>query len=265
MCLDDQILSTYLDNELSEPWKSQVEEHLGNCPSCRTRFQNLMKISDTVRAAGLTDEEIAPRQDRVLSMIEKNYLQKKSRKNFFHRTFKLSAPQLLGVAAAFVVVFVGSWAVFGNNGGSDSPILLPDVNPTIDLNNITQTRSTDNVTTAKSLESYSLDEILKNLDARGYDVDIRLKSIQPLSLDKLGAEVKVIARIKDKNIVITSDGLARNADGTIVATGVKLDAEKRIVASDGSVIFPAEMVTVEPAAETKKTEGQAAANETATN
>ena len=61
MCLDDQILSTYLDNELSEPWKSQVEEHLGNCPSCRTRFQNLMKISDTVRAAGLTDEEIAPR------------------------------------------------------------------------------------------------------------------------------------------------------------------------------------------------------------
>ena len=248
MCLDDQILSTYLDNELAEPWKSQVEEHLGNCPSCRTRFQNLIKISDAMQAAALTEEEIAPRQDRVLAMIEKNHLAKKDRKSFLRRTFKLTAPQLLGVAAAFVVVFVGSWAVFGNNGSSNSPILLPDVNTTIDQSNIIQTRSSDNVTTAKSLESYSLDEILKNLDARGYDVDIRLKSIQPMSLDNIGTEVKVIARIKDKNIVITSDGFAKNADGTIVATGVKLDAQKRIVASDGTVIFPADVVIVEPTA-----------------
>ena len=47
-------------------------------------------------------------------------------------------------------------------------------------------------------------EILKNLDARGYDVDIRLKSIQPLSLDKLGAEVKVIAR---DNLTVTVEKL----------------------------------------------------------
>jgi hypothetical protein len=245
MCLDDQILNTYLDNELTEPWKSQVEEHLSYCPSCRTRYQNLLQVSDAIRSAALTEEEIQPHQDRVLSMIEKNYLSKgKSKKSFLRRTFKVSGPQLIGVAAAFVVVFVGSWAVLGNNGSSDGSIILPDVNTTIDLNNITQARSSDNATTSKSLENYTLDEILKNLDARGYDVDIRLKSIQPLSLDKMNSEVKVIATVQDKGITITSDGLARNADGAIVATGVLVDGNKQVVASDGTVIFTAEETQV---------------------
>jgi len=141
-------------------------------------------------------------------------------------------------------VFVGSWAVLGNNGSSDGSIILPDVNTTIDLNNITQARSSDNATTSKSLENYTLDEILKNLDARGYDVDIRLKSIQPLSLDKMNSEVKVIATVQDKGITITSDGLARNADGAIVATGVLVDGNKQVVASDGTVIFTSEETQV---------------------
>ena len=245
MCLDDQILNTYLDNELTEPWKSQVEEHLSYCPSCRTRYQNLLQVSDAIRSAALTEEEIQPHQDRVLSMIEKNYLSKgKSKKSFLRRTYKVSGPQLIGVAAAFVVVFVGSWAVLGNNGSSDGSIILPDVNTTIDLNNITQARSSDNATTSKSLENYTLDEILKNLDARGYDVDIRLKSIQPLSLDKMNSEVKVIATVQDKGLTITSDGLARNADGAIVATGVLVDGNKQVVASDGTVIFTSEETQV---------------------
>lgn len=245
MCLDDQILNTYLDGELTEPWKSQVEEHLSYCSSCRTRYQNLMKVSEAVKSAELSDEEIQPRKDRVLSMIEKNYLSKgKGKKSFLHKTFKLTAPQMVGVAAAFVVVFVGSWAVFGNNSASDNQILLPDVSTTIDLNNITQTRSTDNATTSKSLENYSVDEILKNLDARGYDVEVRLKSIQPLSLDKMSSEVKVIANIPAKEITITSDGLAKNKEGTIVATGLLLDENNQIVASDGTVIFSAEETEV---------------------
>ena len=69
MCLDDQILNTYLDKELSEPWKSQVEEHLSYCQSCRTRYQNFLKISDAVKSAELTADEIQPHQDRVLSMM----------------------------------------------------------------------------------------------------------------------------------------------------------------------------------------------------
>lgn len=242
MCLDDQILNTYLDGELAEPWKSQVEEHLSYCPSCRARYQKLVQLRDAVRAAVLTDEEIAPRQERVLSMIEKNHLSKKSSQSFWRRHFRVSAPQVIGVAAAFVVVFIGSWAVFGGN--KDNTIPLPELNTTIDLKNITPVRSTDNASTSKSLESYSLDEILKNLDARGYDVDIRLKSIQPLALDRLDSEVKDVARIPEEGITISSDGMARDDSGAIVATGVSLDSSNQVVASDGTVLFSAEQVSL---------------------
>lgn len=240
MCLDDQILNTYLDGELSEPWKSQVEEHLSYCPSCRARFQKLSELSRTIKAAELSSDEISPRQERVLSMIEKNYLSKKKNQSFWRRHFRVSTPQIIGVAAAFVVVFIGSWAVFG--GSKDNSIPLPELNTTIDLKNITPVRSSDNSTTSKSLESYSLDEILKNLDARGYDVDIRLKSIKPLALDRLDSEVRDIAKVEEVGVTISSDGMARDADGAIVATGVSLDASNQIVASDGTVLFSADQI-----------------------
>lgn len=244
MCLDDQILNTYLDGELAEPWKSQVEEHLSYCSSCRTRYQNLVSLSASIKNAALSDEELEANKNRVLSMIEKNHLSKKRRLSFLHKTFKVGAPQLVGVAAAFVVVFIGSWSIFGHKGANANPILLPDVNTSIDLNNITQTRSTDNASTSKSLESYTLDEILKNLDARGYDVDIRLKSIQPLSLSSNLTEVKVVAKVIDQDITITSDGFAKSSDGSIIATGVKLSDEGQVVASDGTVLYEASRVQV---------------------
>jgi anti-sigma factor ChrR (cupin superfamily) len=249
MCLDDQILSTYLDGELAEPWKSQVEEHLSYCLSCRDRYYKLQSLRDSVRSAALTDEEIAPRQAKVLSVIEKNKFAKKpSKLSFLKKHFNVSTPQVIGVAAAFVVVFIGSWAVFGGNS-KDNKISLPDVSTTIDLKNITPVRSTDNSTTSKTLENYSLDEILKNLDARGYDVDIKLKSIQPLSLEKLSDEVTEIAKLEERGLIIYSDGVIKDANGSIVATGVSLDESQQLVASDGTVLFAGEELTIIPATE----------------
>ena len=249
MCLDDQILSTYLDGELAEPWKSQVEEHLSYCLSCRDRFFKLQNLRDTVRSAALTDEEIAPRQAKVLSVIEKNkFANKPSKLSFLKKHFNVSTPQIIGVAAAFVVVFIGSWAVFGGNS-KDNKISLPDVSTSIDLKNITPVRSTDNATTSKSLENYTLDEILKNLDARGYDVDIKLKSIQPLALDKLSGEVTEIAKLEDRGLVVYSDGVIKDSNGSIVATGVSLDESNQLVASDGTVLFAGEDLTLISTAE----------------
>ena len=250
MCLDDQILSTYLDGELTEPWKSQVEEHLSYCSSCRERYYKLQTLKDTVQAAALTEQEIAPRQAKVLDFIEKNKLaQKPSKFSFFKKHFNISTPQIIGVAAAFVVVFIGSWAVFGGNS-KDNKIALPDVNTSIDLKNITPVRSTDNATTSKSLENYSLEEILKNLDARGYDVDIKLKSIQPLALDKLSdGQVAEVAQLEERGLTVYSDGLIKDVNGAIIATGVSLDESNQIIASDGTVLFEGETVTLIPVVE----------------
>ncbi|MCR4676782.1 MAG: hypothetical protein K5634_06095 [Sphaerochaetaceae bacterium] len=178
MCLDDQILNTYLDGELEEPWKSQVEEHLSYCTSCKIRYNSLKKIKETVKSAALTQEEIQPHQDRVLAMIEKNYLNKPAKKKFLGKEIKFTVPQFMGVAAAFVIVFAGAFSLFGNREASSIP--LPDVNNTINLEKITPVKGTEVTTQSKTLDDYTLDEILKYLDGKGYSVDIHLKSIQPI-------------------------------------------------------------------------------------
>lgn len=48
MCLDDQILNTYLDGELGEPWKTQVIEHLNYCVACNTRLEQLKRLRETL-------------------------------------------------------------------------------------------------------------------------------------------------------------------------------------------------------------------------
>ena len=178
MCLDDQILNTYLDHELQEPWKSQVEEHLSYCQSCKKRFGELQRLNGIIKSAELSDEEIKPRQERVLAMLENNYLSKKKKVSFFARKLQLSVRSCMGIAAAFVIVFVGTLAVFG--GKNASTVLLPEPQNNISIGNITPVRATEVTKQNKSLDDYSLDELIKNIDARGYDVDIKLKSIKPV-------------------------------------------------------------------------------------
>lgn len=234
MCLDDQILNTYLDGELAEPWKSQVEEHLTYCESCRSRYESLKELSEIIEDSALTDEEIKPHQDRVLAMLEKNCLSKKSKKSILKKTFMFKTTQLIGVAAAFVIVFVGSWSVFSNR--SDNEIPLPELNTSVDIANITPVRATDNSSTSKTLDSYSLDDILKNLDARGYDVDIRLKSIQPINFTTDEDKNSVVIAFTDGTYV-TSEGYAYDQEGNILATGLSVTEDNLVVDAAGSVLF----------------------------
>lgn len=176
MCLDDQILNTYMDGELAEPWKSQVEEHLKHCLACSNRLDSIRKVSTTLKTSEISEDEIQSHQKRVLEILEKNYLGKKRYVSAFKKQVRLSVSQLIGVAAAFVVVFVGSWTLIGSK--SDQTIPVPEVVPSIDIANITPARAVQQ--DVKSLDSYSLEEILQNLDARGFDVDIRLKGIKPI-------------------------------------------------------------------------------------
>ena len=177
MCLDDQILNTYLDGELAEPWKSQVEEHLNYCKGCAQRFQALKALRERMQDAALSEDEIKPRQDRVLAMLEKNYLSKKKKESFLRRQFRLTTPQLMGVAAAFVVVFVGSWSIFG--GKSQSSIDLPeDVMGGIDKSSIIQV--VDKESSSKGLDSYTIEEIIDYFDAKGYTVEVTKKAITPI-------------------------------------------------------------------------------------
>lgn len=182
MCLDDQILNTYLDGELAEPWKTQVEEHLGYCPACKARSERLAALQRTIQSAVLTDKEIEPHRRKVFSYMENNYFNGKRKVSIFRKKLNVSIPALLTSAAAFVVVFVGAFVLFGTNGQQTAEI-LPEVSPLLNQGNIVQVRATDNAGSSRTLDDYSLEEILTFLNTKGYDVDVSVRTRDIVPLD----------------------------------------------------------------------------------
>ena len=242
MCLDEQILNTYIDGELTEPWKSQVGEHLSFCDACKSRMAGIQATRDSIRAAVLPDEEIEFRKKRVLLNIEKNHLGKRRGiRRFLHKTFTLSARGLVGMAAAFVVVFIGSWTILGGSKDESRP-LVADIPSPVALSNITPVRASDNAATSKTLEDYSLDDILRSLDARGYDVDIRIKSISPIFLgDGSGEESKPVLLIPSMNYVVMSDGNILDSEGHVVMTGTVIK-DDTVLSTDGQILFDSDFL-----------------------
>lgn len=178
MCLDDQILSCYVDGELEEPWKSQVEEHLVWCNSCSKRLEELKSLHKIVNDAVLSDNVIDNSKERVSIFLEKNVLHKKSISikqkisNFFRNRIVVPA---LSVCVTFCV------CLFIFNQKEPSKIMSPIVPSAVNMENIVPVRASDNYSTSQSLKNYSLEEIIKYLDSCGYDVSIKLKVIEPIT------------------------------------------------------------------------------------
>jgi anti-sigma factor RsiW len=176
MCLDDALLNSYLDGELLEPWKTQVEEHLSYCNGCQMRLEQLKDLNNKMKSATISDDEIEARADRVMTFFEKNRFDKPKKQNIFRRKIQVNLiPALITSAAAFVVVFIGSFVLFGTNNQQTSEI-LPEVNLPIEASQVQQ------VSTEKksSLDDFSLSQIIHYLDSQGYAVTLEVKTVNPL-------------------------------------------------------------------------------------
>lgn len=177
MCIDEQLLSAYLDGELSEPFKSQTEEHLSYCAACRARLESLRALDKEVASSTVTDQELDVHKDQVYQLLEKKYFSEDAKKpSVFRRKLELSVSSCLTVAAAIVLVFVGSFVFFGTSDKNTSEI-LPSFSPSADVENVRLVSASQT-----GLDSYSLEEILKYLDSRGYNVDISIKGLTPIEV-----------------------------------------------------------------------------------
>ena len=71
MCIDSQMLSAYLDGELPEPYRTQVEEHLEHCAACRKHLEDMKALALKNRTiAVLGNGSWAPQSDKIM----RNYL-----------------------------------------------------------------------------------------------------------------------------------------------------------------------------------------------
>jgi hypothetical protein len=181
MCLDDQILNTNLDQELPEPWKTQVKEHLNYCNACSMRYEQLRSLHRLVSQSRLDEKEMAPSKERVLTFIQNNYLAKKHKIGFLRKDFRIKTPMLLTAAAAFIIVLAGA-LLFAPKGIKEADSLIPSVVLPSE-GQLVQVRATEGLAASQVLENFTLEEILKYLDTRGYEVEIRMRGIKPVGED----------------------------------------------------------------------------------
>ena len=176
MCVDDELLSAYLDGELQEPWKTQVARHLESCPACRSRYAGLQAVDTKLQADMISDAEVKEREDRVLAYFEKNRFAQKRKVSFFRKKVQVRlVPALLSSAAAFVVVFVGAFALFGTNREQTQEV-LPGIALPVDSSNVRQVSES----VKGRLDDYTVDEIVDYLEEKGYAVQLELKTVQPI-------------------------------------------------------------------------------------
>lgn len=179
MHLDDQIISSYLDNEVLSPWKEQLEEHVQWCPACQKQLEEARHLKTVIDNAVLPQENIKASQTRVLSYIEKNILRKK-RASFRAIIAKPAFKKVFWPVLSAAVTFCFCLIIFSPE---QSPNLIQKTpeNISLSIESITPVRASDNYTTGKSLNDYSLEDIIRYLDKAGYDVSISTKGIKPLT------------------------------------------------------------------------------------
>lgn len=175
MCIDDQILSSYIDGELIEPWKTQLEEHLDWCEACKVRYNNLKKVSEVTQKAILSDSDIDFSKNRVMKYLNANVINK-PKHTFLQKVKDLFRNRIFVPTFVAALSFCFCLIVF------TSPEKVNQIAPetmlsSLTIENITQVRTSDNYTTTSTLNKYSLEEIIQYLDSEGYDVTVTYKPV----------------------------------------------------------------------------------------
>ena len=173
MCIDLQMLSSYLDGELKEPYKTQVEEHLSHCATCRNLLHSMENLDKTIQSDSFSEEELNRNKDAIYKKLDNKFFNEKSKVSIFRRKIQMSIPSMIATAAAATFIFVGGFVLFGTNSNQTSDI-LPSFTVNAESDNVRFVSHKD------SLDNYSLEEILQYLDSKGYNVDISIKGLQPL-------------------------------------------------------------------------------------
>lgn len=185
MCLDDQVLSTYIDGELVEPWKTQVEEHISHCSECRQRYEKLLRMQNMLTESRLHEDEFAPHKARVWKYLEKTCMTSQPVK-FRHRGALFSKPVLSAAAAALVVLAGLNFFIFRGVQSSGNPDEMPVIDPAVQSSsgsgNLLSISTTKHETAQISPEDLSVEQLVKLLDSKGFNVELKLKnSLTPVT------------------------------------------------------------------------------------
>jgi len=179
MCPDEQLLSEYLDEELKEPWLSQILEHIEWCPVCKQSLENLRFVKENMKKATLEEASVIKVKDRVSKYMDKNIFNKENqsvKRKLFKFTKKKGFWPILSACLTFCFCLI----IMNPSGKKEDIIPYPQSITSLEIDNVIPIRTADNYTTSETLKNYSLEEILKYLDDSGYEVVLKNKELIPL-------------------------------------------------------------------------------------
>jgi putative zinc finger protein len=118
-----ELLSAYLDGELSESDRAFVEEHLCECPACRTLLEDFRAV-----AAAAAREQAPPFPADLPARI-RGAIASREREGETRRGRGLWSYRLAWAAAAGVVVVTGLYAIRQGMAPAGSPRSVPSIAP----------------------------------------------------------------------------------------------------------------------------------------
>ncbi len=172
MCVDDQLLSAFIDGELESGTLDLVKIHLSECPSCRKRLEGMRLVSTALSAGTLSSGEIALSSRRVAVRLD-HVLDPVSGRGFWNRRFSIPAP--LALAAMLVMVLLSGMFVFsvynsGRGGAQAIPLAEGDYSEEFKL-----LASEVNASEVNGPESApTIQQLFEMLESSGASIEVRI-------------------------------------------------------------------------------------------
>lgn len=105
-CPNKDIHSLYIDNELTEPYKSHYEKHLVECDSCRKEFQRQQQIhlflQEDARSVCYSEEKIDKNFEKLQDRLKYHQVTQQKPSVF---TYALKFAPTIAAAVAFIFLF----------------------------------------------------------------------------------------------------------------------------------------------------------------
>jgi hypothetical protein len=103
MCPDKQILSAYIDGEIGQPWKKNIDQHISHCPSCKKTLKFYRSLRQFVQNKEVSDEKES--RQRVWNRLNFTYKQQSVKAHsFWFKRVSLPLPAA-GIAAMLLCIF----------------------------------------------------------------------------------------------------------------------------------------------------------------
>ncbi len=213
------MLSSYIDKDLNDIEKTELEKHLTECAECKKEYDNML---DIIAVCGNLEEIELPQNFRT--ELHTRLIEEKGKRNFFSGILeKRYMKMATGIAAAVLVIAIGigSSALFFNNSGKTAQTrdsassygeaaapaapYMGDVNFSMDI------------APEKQYET-AVEEELQMNSVRGVSPDTKaLKFKESLTADA-GASSPAIESSRSGRMVIRSGNISVNVENVDKAT-----------------------------------------------